>query len=284
MRHVRMLGLCLVAVFAVSALSAATALAATREWKPFRTCPIENPEVEACTVAESGGESQFSAGKVTVPLAKPITLSLGFAEEESGELHIFGPEVGGSIMSKVAQPVPGGLEAYVNPALLSPSELVRYEKALAGGHTKVTAMVEMAGLPGAVYLNEVNFLFAEGEALGLPTQVKLSNQFLGPACYVGSNLHPIDIKTTTGTSGALTGHTGTLESNPTGEILTIHGARLVDATFAVPGVSNCGVGGGADAAVDSGAGLPSPSGGNTVILEGTLKQASANAVRRNSPR
>ena len=50
---------------------------------------------------------------------------------------------------------------------------------------------------------------------------------------------------------------------------------LVNASFASPGVEGCGVGGGADAAIDSALGYPSPSGQNLTILNGTLTLTTA---------
>jgi hypothetical protein len=179
----------------------------------------------------------------------------------------------------------------VDPALLSPSELARYNKAIESGHTKVTATVELAGPPSDIFLDEAAFLSGENvEALGLPTQIKLTNPFLGNACYVGSNQNPIVVHTTSGTTSPpegvepITGRTGTIKIGGRGEIITFVGARLVDNTFPVPGVSNCGWEGGADAAVDAGAGLPSPAGHNVVILEGTLNQAGSEAIEEHLKR
>ena len=224
---------------------------------------------------------------------KPIDLNLGFHEKEvEPEVEeIFGAEYDNLTMTKAAQEIPGGLTAEVEPALLSPTELARYERIVGEGKTKVTATVELAGPAHSIYLDESAFLLEENvEALGLPTQVKLSNPFLGSACYVGSNTNPIVIHTTAGTTSPpegiepIKGRVGEIKVNKEGNIITFIGARLVDNTFPVPGVSNCGKNGGADAAIDAKSGLPAPAGHNTVILEGELSQAGAGRVEEHIKR
>lgn len=270
---------------------ASPALAKKSAFRVFSQCPLANPLVDenGCLTAISGGESEFTAGKVSVPLTKPITLNLGFHEKEVEPeyLEIWGSEFDSKTMTKVAQEIPGGLTAEVDPALLSPSELARYEKFVSEGKTRVTATVELAGstAPTGLKLNIGAFLSEEGTALVVPTQVKLSNPFLGPTCYVGSNNNPIIVNTLTGTTSPpegiepIKGHPGTLSTTEEGEILVVSGARLVDNTFAVPGVTACGKEGGADAAIDAGAGLPSPAGHNSVVLEGNMWLAAAESVK-----
>ncbi|HME02234.1 MAG TPA: hypothetical protein VKG38_04290 [Solirubrobacteraceae bacterium] len=289
MRHLRTLGLCLVAAFALGLIGAASALAKPNEYQKFEECPLANPKVQenGCIFARSSSGSEFTAGNIKVPLLKPIDLNMGFHEKEvEPEVEeIIGAEYGNLTMTKVAQEVPGGLEAAVEPALLSPAELERYHKIVESGKTKVTATVELAGSPSAIYLDEAAFLSEENvEALGLPTQVKLSNPFLGNACYVGSTTNPIIVHTTAGTTSPpegiepIKGRRGEIKVNNEGTIIHFIGARLVDNTFPVPGVSNCGKSGGADAAIDAKSGLPSPAGHNTVALEGELSQAGAGPI------
>ena len=113
----------------------------------------------------------------------------------------------------------------VDPELLSPSELARYEKDVAAGKTKVTATIELVGPASGFFLNEEDLLEGYGEALGLPTQIKLTNPFLGTTCYDGSNENPIQISYTTGTTSPpppnepITGKPGGLFSTNDGEIV-----------------------------------------------------------------
>ena len=108
MRHVRMLGLCLVALLVMSAAAAGQALAGeyTGEWAVFNDCPINNPEIKQALQEESEGAEvgvvcfsgrtaggkhggHFTVGKVTTPLNLPITLQGGsiyhYPEEQRWE-------------------------------------------------------------------------------------------------------------------------------------------------------------------------------------------------------
>ena len=49
MRHVRMLGLCLVAAFAMSAVASASALASEQNLEQYKKCPLKDPLVGSCT-------------------------------------------------------------------------------------------------------------------------------------------------------------------------------------------------------------------------------------------
>jgi hypothetical protein len=250
----------------------------------FATCPLHVSEVQACVSAKSDSSSSFTAGNVTVPLKKPLTLDGGFIEDpETGEETFVGAE-GGPTLTVEPQTGPS-LEHDIEPSLLPQPLRATYEKAVAAGKTKVTATIELAGPSNAVYLNEENILAPElvpGEGgktgLGLPTKVKLSNSFLGNDCYVGSNESPIQIDLTTGKSGAITGTLGQVSSNRAGTILTISGDSLVNNTYAAPAATGCGQGGEADAALNAKLGLPAGSGENTAIIDGKLKQASSNIV------
>jgi hypothetical protein len=291
----------------MSAVTAGSALAKQpkvgsnnpREWKKFENCPLSDPGNLGCVWGDSGVGTYFQAGKIVVNFTKPIVLqggkhSTGSSEEctEEDNLRYYscfsrnklepevfeGPEYGNALLSKVAQPAPS-LTEIVDPALLSPSELARYEKYVAAGKTKVTATIEIVGPASGFFLNEENLLEGYGEALGLPAQVKLSNPFLGTTCYDGSNSDPIQIAYTTGTTSPpppnvpITGKPGSLFSTNNGEIVHIVEGELVDNSFAAPGVTGCGVGGNADAAVNAASGLPSEAGNNATALVGELTQA-----------
>jgi len=315
-RHVRILGLCLIAAFAVSAMVAGPALARPKagsnnpkEWNKFENCPVNAPPAfetfiksRGCIWGKSGGETYFQAGNITVHFTKGILLQGGQQSTEhractaEDELLYYecspgysvkgyflpqafvGPEYGNSTLSKAAQPAPSLTEA-VDTALLSPKELERYEKYVAAGKTAVTATVELAGPASSFFLDETNLLSSYGEALGLPVQIKLTNPFLGNTCYVGSNENPIHISYTTGTTNPpppnepLKGKAGGVFSTNEGAIVHIVEGKLVDNSFASPGVTGCGVAGGADAAINAATGLPSAAGHNTTVLEGELEQA-----------
>jgi hypothetical protein len=287
-----MLGLCLVTVFAMSAVAAGPALAkkTANEWEIFRGCPTNAPpispvqEMDGCVWGEAGKESFFQAGKVTVKFVKPIILRGGFEEqEETGELAWVGSRYGDTI-SREAEPAPSLTEG-VDAELLPEAEKTRYEEYLAAGKsTKVKATIELAKPPSAIYLNEANLLSEEGESFGFPVMIHHTNAFLGAHCYVGSTTEPIEVPFTTGLTSPeppntpIHGALGTITVGGEGSILHIGGTHLVNNSYAAPGVQSCGVGGGADAAINAALGLPSPAGSNTTELIGNLAQAGSRRV------
>jgi hypothetical protein len=231
--------------------------------------------------------SEFRAGNVTVALKLPITLRGGYQEHvvenaETEELEAVYTRWIGAEGHETIEPVAQKtikLTKGVDTAKLSHSELNRYDFYTEEAKEKnVTATVELAGSPFGLELNENNLFDEEGVAFGFPVKVKLSNPFLGEHCYVGSDEHPVFVEFTTGQSGALHGKTGQATGNDAGLILTIHNDTLVNETFAAPGVEGCGVEGGADEAVDSALGLPSPAGSNVAIINGTFRQAGREEV------
>jgi len=274
------------------------------EFQAFANCPFKAPifregfdETQACIWGQSSYRekfrskaeaetyhethpelhAEFHAGNMTVALKLPITLKGGFQEDrETGEQQWIGAE-GAETVTRVAQKAQP-LKDDVDIEKLSPSERERYTFAVLHKETNVTATIELAGPPTSVYLNEENLLEGKGEALGLPTKVKLSNPFLGNSCYVASDAKPIQIELTTGESGALHGKTGSLFGGNHGGIVTISNDTLVNSTYEAPGVEGCGEGGGADEAVNAALGLPSPT-GNTAIIDGSLKQAGAETAK-----
>lgn len=284
--------------FAVGTQAASAETEAEREVnikemrKYFSNCPLNFKfegfnELSACIWARSAGteevpgetgpelaHSEFQAGKIAVALSRPILLQ-GGDREEGGVQEFVGPEDGVPTLKPVVQPSVI-LSEVINPGELPPEEQRRFQQKR---NERVGVTVELAGSPGSIVLNEEALLKATEEtALGLPTKVKLSSGFLGPECYVGSNSSPIVIDLVTGTSGSLKGVVGAVRENKQGNILTISGDKLVNNTYAAPGVEGCGRGGAADGALDHGLGLPSPAGANRAVIVGTLRQAGATTV------
>lgn len=274
----------LIAVLA-SLVFASMALAAPHkpkgEYAPFADCPLNRVTITDCILSVTNGGS-FTVGKKTVPLVNPVTLQGGI--EGAGEAVKFYGAEDGNTLSKTPQPVPGGLLGVTAPTWWPKFIQDWFNNQINEGFTGVTATVEVAGPTIGltnIKLSTENLLFEEGTALGLPAKIKLSNPILGSSCYLGSDAKPVQIDFTTGKSGALTGAAGTLAFNPAFTIITISGGRLVNNTFAAPGVSGCG---GifsflVDPLVDSILGTPSASGKNSAILEGKLQDANAGAVK-----
>jgi hypothetical protein len=339
-RHLRILALCLAAVFALTATTlviASPALASCNEecklqkekekqekkekikqekeeaklkkeeekllkkhpegqWEKFDECPFgasvtfegEPREISGCIYGYAGSESFFQAGKVTVDFKKPVALQLGFYGALNPETESF-PVAGarnGDTIAKEAEPAPS-LTEVINPELLPEAEKKRYEEYLAGGgSTKATETIELAVPAKDIFLNEDNLIKEEGKGFEFSVMIHIENKFLGTACYDGSTEAPIEVPFTTGETHPeppntpIHGFLGKLSTSKLSEnrILQIEGQRLVNNEYAAPGVSECGIHGGANAALDAGLGLPSPAGSNTTLLVGNLYQASVSAV------
>jgi hypothetical protein len=273
----------------LGALAAAPSAFATPKgaFAVFADCPLTNPEVRACVVAktESG---EFTVGSTTVPLKNSITLQGGFFENEETEELEFVGAADGNTLSKTPQSVPGGLAGLVKCYEISNFfERLACEVIFENGLTGVTATSELAAPASSIKLNEANLVTAKGTALSLPLKIKLDNPLLGASCYIGSNAKPIVVDFTTGTTSPpepnkpITGNPGTGTTEAEGEILVISNNSLVNNSFAAPKAEGCG---GIfsfliDPLVNAKLGLPSAAGHNTAILNGTLRQASAKAVK-----
>lgn len=253
----------------VAGLTAASPALATPTggFAVFAECPLSNPETIVCVNAEGSG-GDFTVGAKTVPVKHTITLQGGIAINEETGAETFLAAANGETLSKTPETVPGGLLG------------------IEGLGGEVTATTELAGPASAIALSTENLLNEEGTALGLPVKLKLGNPFLGNHCYGGSNAHPIDLDLTSGTTSPpkpnkpISGSRGTLTTEEEGAILVLNNDKLVNNSFAAPGVEGCGlVPFVVDPLVDLAMGVPAGAGHNTAILSGTLKVASAEEVR-----
>jgi hypothetical protein len=286
MRRLLLAGALLLAML-IPASSASAALEG--ELARFKTCPLSNPAVRACVVAESSGGT-FTMGQKNVPLKNPVTLKGG--TEFLSEGGIFGPQnfvapTDGVVLSKTAQPVPGGLLGVTAPSWWPQILKDLFNETIDNGLTGVQATVELAGPASAVKVSFLNTLTGNGTAIGMPVKVKLSNSFLGSNCYIGSNSNPIQLNLTSGTTAPpppnqpITGNPG--ETSLLEEAALVDkNNRLVDNSFAAPGANGCGgflFSWAVDPFVNSIVGVPSPAGTNTAILEGTTYIGDANVLR-----
>jgi hypothetical protein len=266
-------------------LFASTAMASshhpTGEFEQFGECPLSNESLQACIFSVSS-EGSFTIGKKTVPLVNPVTLQ-GGGITTKGVTAFYGAE-NGDTLSKTPQPVPGGLLGIVAPEWWPKFLQDWFNNLINEGFTGVTATVELTGPSSGltnINLNTLALLTRNGTALGLPARIHLQNAILGSSCYIGTEASPVQLNFTTGTSGSLEGNPGELLHNEGLTLFTFKGGRLVDGTYAAPGVNGCG---GIfsfliDPLVNSILGLPSESGTNSAILEGEIKSATASAVR-----
>lgn len=263
-------------------LAPAASAAPTGEFANFAQCPLSNPATSGCLYARSTS-GEFKIGATTVPLTKPTTLQGGLTVEEDGFSEIL-PAANGETLSKTPQTVPGGLLKIVAPKFLPEFLQELFNEFINKGITGVTATTELVG---KARISLGNALSATGTALELPTRVHLENVFLGSGCYVGSASKPIVVDFTTGTTSPpapnkpITGALGELSFRGEGEIIAIEKNSLVNNTFAAPEAEGCGglLSFLIDPAVDAELELPSASGHNTAILNGSQEITSAEAVR-----
>ncbi len=254
------------------------------EFAEFADCPLSNPGTLACILAKTEG-GEFKVGNETVPIAKTITLQ-GAIGVVGGKEGFIGAE-DGNTLSKTPQKVPGGLAGLVKCNEISNFlERIACEVTFENGLTGVNATTELAAPASSIGINQNNLIEETGTALSLPVKVHLENPFLGSSCYIGSNAHPVVIELTTGKTSppppnkSISGTVGEPSLNPGGSIITLKNNKLVNNSFAAPGVTGCG---GifellVDPIVNLKLGVPAAAGRNTAILKGTLKLANAEAV------
>lgn len=265
-----MLGLCLVALFAVSAMIAVPAMAKqtpeekeeNKIWPTFKHCPYNEPGVELCFAGiTSGGKGGgfFSLGGVTVPLSKPITLQGGLSENSEGELIIH-PATTETLESPELK-VPGGIKL-ITPEFQEqakwPAELTAlWKEAIKNKESSMYVKIEVAGTklyetPNS--LNTTNLIFEEGTAFTLPLKVKMSGAFLtklgGGTCDVGNEEHPVYQYLTTEPQS--NGSAGRLHIYHEGDMISLTRNRLGDLGWEIPvGAEASGCGGSYESYVDS---------------------------------
>ncbi|MGO9489862.1 MAG: hypothetical protein ACLQBB_12640 [Solirubrobacteraceae bacterium] len=255
-------------LFALVGASAASA-APKGNFAVFGDCPTTSAESCLYAKTESG---KIVIGKEDVPIEKAIVLQGGLNENAEHTFN-FVAATDGNTLSRSPQKVPGGLSGLVKCDEISNfMERASCELFFENGATGVTATTELAAPASSIKVNLVGLLEGTGTALSLPVKVKLENPLLGNSCYVGSNSNPIVLELTTGKSGAFTGEIGEFQFVEEAIALITHNS-LVNGTFSAPAASGCG---GVfsflvDPIIDSRLGLPSASGKNAAVLNGTLE-------------
>jgi hypothetical protein len=260
------------------------------DYATFAACPLRDPQTDLCLFTRTTG-GEFVAGDRTVPLSRSITLQGGVHVVKNAEEEVLKDEfiaaAGGETLSRTPQPVPGGLRAIVDPSLLAPASRKAFEGLLARGLAQVTATIELATPASSIGIDVQNLIEAQGTALVLPVKIKLSNPFLGERCYIGSSDHPMSLALTTGKTdppkpnNSIKGKVGKAKFKDDYNLIVINGSSLVNSTFVALAARGCGGtrSSAVDGAVDAELGLPATAGRNTAILDGTLRDANAPAVK-----
>jgi hypothetical protein len=252
----------------------------------FSSCPLNDPLVRKCMVATTiSGELRL--GQMVLPITKTFqVLRGGFGEEAADGVGPFFPPEDGAPIQPMPLPVPGGLTGVLEPSLLPSSLRAAFDGLGDTGLGGLTATIEVAGPASAISFSEYNVLAEEGVALEVPLKIKLTNSFLGGACYIGSASDPIVVQATTGTTSPplpnkpLEGKPGFVHLIEKSELVMLTGNVDVASSFAVPAASGCG---GSlapliDRAIDAKIGLPSPAGRNAAILDNTVEIATPTSV------
>jgi hypothetical protein len=265
-------------------------------FKVFNDCPVEIPGNALCSHAETTS-GEFAIGSTKVPINKTIVL-------QGGAVHTGGPNPNeyfllpakdGNSLSKTELNVPGGLSGLINCEEIKGSgffeslERATCKAIFENKTTGVTATTELvANMSNPAILNLAALFLESGTAITLPVRVHLKNPLLGESCFIGSESSPIQLHLTTGKTAppppntSISGKLGTVfeEEEKGQELLVDEENTLVDNAFSVPVAKGCG---GffsflIDPIVNGKLKLPSASGHNTAILEGTLKTATESAV------
>ena len=302
MRHIRMLGLGVVAVFALAAITASSALAFKNpDFSPkiFANCPTSGEAEgfldEACTVGatepKEGG--QFTVGPITVPIVKQIVLQYGVTENElEPEVLLYIPPANGAeAITPTPEKVPGEPIAHITSAeqeeLGWPEGLKYSYKQAQKDHAVKTAFetIELAGVPAT---NITNILIESGVGVEAPVKIKAENKWLselGDACYVGSDSEPIVQHLTSGASesplthATVHGSRGELEFRHEGQEVIESHSNLVDNTYAVPAASCTGPYASVVAAtINKEFGLPAAAGASLTEIKGSLYLAAREYV------
>ena len=234
MRHIRMLGLAVVAALAACAVAATGASALknpTKSPKILVNCPVNSPQFKYADEHESSGDcifgatesgegGQFTVSGITVPLAKQIILQYGLAfgtpqeekeKEEKGESstqieHFVPPANGAEAITPTPEKVPGEPIGHISEAEqneLGWPEGMKYSYKSAQKHGLVKTVYETIEGAGPDVTSVQNILEREGVGVEAPVMIKVENKWLsalGDVCTIGSEEDPIVQKLTSGQS------------------------------------------------------------------------------------
>jgi hypothetical protein len=238
-------------------------------YAPFTDCPLHNPAMlnsvpglaTGC-VASVSTSGSFSIHGIPVSITHPVIVQFGVHSPPNAQPSQFSggvvqaPDGKGLVTSP--EPTPGGLPVLICPGS-TPALALLCRTAKTSGHTQLSALVESAG-PISNF-NVTTFT--------QPVKIRLINPLLGGSCFIGSNTNPIVL------NPAIVSGTLQIQFDPNPirfpqtVVLSIVDAVARDDTFSVPVATGCGPNGIVDAPIDALLGLPSPSGHNHLVLNGT---------------
>jgi hypothetical protein len=282
----------IITAIASLALTASAGAQLVGPFTRFANCPYKTTGVYRCVQAITEG-GEVTLGSKTVPIVNPVTLQGGYSEapEEGPEAGFskFFAATNGITLSKAPQPVPGGLLGLVPPESSPPLVKAAVELAAKNGLTGVNSTLELARPASEIRVSEQHLAEGIGVDLILPLKAHLENPLLGSECYVGSSAAPIiwELRTDTTEPPApnkpITGYPGDTTFLEEGRIIELTNVVLVDNSWSAPAASGCGglLSALMDPVINLASGLPAAAGHNSAVLENTISEASAVAVRKN---
>ena len=313
MRHVRMLGLGLAVAAAVTAFSAASALAKSpytvETFTQYAHCPYNNPALNEaieqnrlfCFYGQTLPGSKggfFSLGNVTVPLNKPVVIQGAFVVKENEEREIEGYETeaaeGAETLESPELKVKGGIKLITSSIEQQagwPQELKEsFKEAVKNKETGLDVKIEVAGgnllyeTPDSVDVQ--NLIEESGTTFLLPLKTKVTGPWLaklgGGPCQIGNDEHPIMQNLTSEAPGWASAPGQRVQFGHEFATVGIPDSKLVDLSWPVEAASDATGCGGAyesyvDAAMNIVLGLPHQRG--TTILQGSLYDGKASLIR-----
>jgi hypothetical protein len=286
-RAMRVCGAALVALV-LSMLLASSALAKSPKgaFAVFAQCPTATATT-CFYLSSTGGELRLNKASA-VPFTKPIIVQGGIERNAKTGAETFIAALNGETLSKTPESLPGGLTGVLGACreIGNPLEKELCEEEFETGKTAVNVIAELAKPASEIGISKANFIKDEAVSLKLPVKIRLENPFLGSECYIGSSTSPVVWPLTTGTTKPsepnkpIKGTSGKVEVLESGTLEKALGASLVENDFAAPTASGCGgiYSSLIDPIINEKFGLPAAAGTNTVILDGTVEFASAEAV------
>jgi len=256
------------------------------DYAPFADCPLSNPQTGVCIFAQTeSGELQI--GSRTIPLARTMTLQGGVHEDEASGEQTFISSERGETLSRTPQVIPATPFTVAAPKSLPVFVQEIFNEFINQKPTNLTATTELAGPASSIGIDTQDLIEAKGIGLSLPAKVKLGNPLLGESCYIGSDANPISIPLTTGSTKltsshkAATGKPGHAQFKDEYNLVTIKEDSLLNNSFTAPRAEGCGgiLSFLVDPSVNTELGLPLAAGHNEAILNVTLRDANAPAVK-----
>jgi len=239
-------------------------------YAPFTNCPLRNPVMRGSVggsatgcIASVNTSGAFTINGIPTPITHPVIVQFGVWDPPNAQGNQFSggvlPPPDGRWLTDSPEQIPGGLPLLLLCPGSTPGVQQLCKKATTSGQTEVAALVESAGPITDFFLTT----FTQ------PVKIHLINPLLGGNCYIGSDDDPIVLNPTIVSGNLAFVPDPDPVRFPNVAVLEVLDAVATDDTFSVPAATGCGPQGVADDPINTLLGLPSPSGNNHLVLNGT---------------